>query len=126
MRLEALHGRAEAPHSGKHNRLGAAGLSRAGGHPNAGTEALQRLSGAAQIAHLIIEEDHIGPRRNLRHRLPLLDGTPLTRGFSATAARSARATPLKHPSMTWCGPPPDRTSTCRVIRDAFDIPRRNS
>ena len=47
----------------------------------------------------------------------MLDGTPVTRGFTATATRSARAIALKQPSITWCGPPPDSTLTCSAVHD---------
>ena len=53
--------------------------------------------------------------------VPLVDGTPTTRGSRATASRSERATDLNWASTTWCALRPEMTRTCRVICDVATI-----
>ncbi len=45
--------------------------------------------------------EHGTPARTPHHSVPLVDGTPLTRGSSATASASARATALNAASTMW-------------------------
>jgi len=67
------------------------------------------MGGAAEVAHLEVEDREAGA-----HRLPFVDGTPVTRGFGATATASARATALKVPSIAWWALPGTSRRTCRV------------
>ena len=48
--------------------------------------------------------------------MPLVEGTPVSRGSTAIASRSARATALYCASTMWCGSRPESTRTCRAIR----------
>ena len=67
---------------------------------------LEALLHAAQVAHLVVDDGDVRA-----HNAPFVDGTPLTRASSATAAASARATALNAASMMWCAfsPASERT-----------------
>ena len=50
-----------------------------------------------------------------RSSVPLVLGTPWTRGSKATAARRARASALNCASTRWCGSRPASTRTCSAM-----------
>ena len=54
-----------------------------------------------QVARSVVQDDEFGC-----HSVPLVDGTPVTRGSYSTACRSARATALYCASVMWCGSRP--------------------
>ncbi len=73
-----------------HQPVGARGRTGVGSHLDVGTHPLQRALRRPQIPGAVVEYDD-----GLRcHRLPLVDGTPVTRGSNSTAWRNARATAL--------------------------------
>ena len=60
-----------------------------------GADVLERLLGAAPVAHPVVEQrDHVS--------VPLVDGHAASSGSMATATRSARANALKQASIMWC------------------------
>src|SRR5262249_32502893 len=71
------------------------------GHLDVGADPLQRPLRRPQVAGAVVEYDDF-----LCHSVPLVDGTPLTRGSCSTACRSARATALYWASVMWCGSRP--------------------
>ena len=58
--------------------------------------------------------------------VPLVEGTPVSVGSMATAARSARAKALNAASIMWWALVPASTLTCRVMRAALATARKNS
>src|SRR5262245_37918955 len=94
------HRLAEVPDARQDDGLGAVELARGADHPHPRAEPLERLGGAAQVAHLVVQDRDQGSRARRAHRNPLVEGTPPTRGLAATAAASARATALKQASIT--------------------------
>ena len=75
---------------GHHQPVGARGRIGVGGHLDLGAHPLKRPLCRPQIAGTVVEHDD-GFRC---HRVPLVDGTPVTLGSNSTAWRSARATAL--------------------------------
>ena len=73
----------------------------------------QSTLGRAKVARPVVEQDDPSGRRC--HRLPLVLGTPVSRGSRATASRSARASALNCASTMWCGSRPDSTRMWRQI-----------
>ena len=76
-----------------------------------GAGALDRAHGGAEVARAVVEDDD----RAAAQSVPLVDGTPVSRGSSATASRNARANALNCASTMWCGSRPASTRTCSAI-----------
>ena len=83
-------------------------------------DVLERLLDAAPVAHPVVDD------RDHASSVPLVDGTPVSRGSTATAARSARANALKHASIMWWAFVPACSSRCSVSRAAEATARKNS
>ena len=79
---------------------------------------LERAHHALQVVDAVVHHRD--------HRVPLVDGTPATRGSSAVAASSARAKALKAASTMWCGLSPRTRSRCAVSPALSTSARKNS
>ena len=91
-----------APTPGTTSPSACCGRTGVGGHLDLGADPLQRPLRRPQVAGAVVENND-----GLRcHRVPLVDGTPVTRGSNSTAWRSARATALYCASVMWCGSRP--------------------
>ena len=112
MDAERVHARPERTHTGEHDGIRGLDLDRVRREARIGTDVVERLLGRAQVADAVVEDCYP------RHRVPLVDGTPMPSTF--TASRNERATPLKVASMMWCVFLPRTRVTCSVIADAVD------
>ena len=101
--------RADARH---HEPVGVLGGLPVTGEGDLGAGPLDRADGGAQVAGAVVEDDD-GLRRAQSE--PLVEGTPVSRGSSATASRKARANALNCVSTMWCGSRPASTRTCSAI-----------
>src|SRR5207253_4052580 len=97
---DALDAGPEGTHPGHHQAVAVGGRVAVRGQLDLGTGALERADGGADVAEPVVEHDDAG---RTRHRLPFVEGTPVSRGSSATASRNARATALNCASTRWCG-----------------------
>src|SRR5205807_8306697 len=80
---------------------------------------LQPLLDAAEVAGAVIDHcDHA--------RVPLVEGTPCTRGSIRVARSSASAVALKAASMMWCAFRPWMSRRCSVIPAFIVKARKNS
>ena len=87
-------------------------VAHVGGDHRLGADVRERLLDAAPVAHPVVgDRDHVS--------VPFVDGTPVSSGSIATAARSARASALKHASIMWCAFVPACRSMCSVSRAAL-------
>src|SRR5215207_4178017 len=105
------HARLERADAGHHKPVGVARRVSVGGHLDVSADALQRPLRRSQVSGAVVEDDDFGC-----HSVPLVDGTPLTRGSYSTAWRSARATALYCASVMWCGSRPYKVRTCSAMR----------
>ena len=91
-----------APTPGTTRPSAATAARRVGGDLDVGPDPLQRALRRAQIARPVVQDnDAIS-----LSQVPLVDGTPVTRGSGSTACRNARATALYSASVMWCGSRP--------------------
>ena len=77
---QARHARLERADTGHHQPVGILRRTGLGGHLDVGADALQRSLSRPQIARAVVEDDDF-----LCHSVPLVDGTPVTRGSYSTA-----------------------------------------
>ena len=91
---------AEGPLARHHQLVGARDHLRVGAHDHVGADRGERLGDAAQVpAPKVGDRD---PRCAHFVSVPLVDGTPTTRGSSRAAIEAARAKALKSASIMWC------------------------
>ena len=107
------HARGESAHAGHDQTVRLHRRVRVRRHRDVGADPGQRALGGAQVPGPVVEHHHVRTAHGDPDRAPLVDGTPSTRGSSATASRSARATALNCASTTWWALRPDSTRTCR-------------
>src|SRR6202040_685910 len=105
------HACLERADPGYHEAVGVVRRVGVGGHLDVGADALQRPLCRSQVAGAVVEDNDFGC-----HSVPLVDGTPVTRGSYSTACRSARATALYCASVMWCGSRPYSVRTCSAMR----------
>src|SRR5690606_28450967 len=79
--------------------------------------ALHRAHRGAEVARAVVEDDD---RRSSAHwpspsSVPLVDGTPVSRGSMAAASRNARANALNYASTRWWGSRPASTRTSNAF-----------
>ena len=103
---------ANAPTPGTTSPSAASAASLVGGQLDLRAGPLERADGGAQVPRAVVEDDDAG--RGAQSR-PLVDGTPVSRGSSATASRNARAKALNCVSTRWCGSRPASTRTCSAM-----------
>ena len=116
--LKVIHAGVERAHSGQHHPTRLGDTARVTGDLRHEAHPFQPLLDAPQIAHAVVDDrDHLGSSesRTRPYRLPFVESTPSIRSSSPVARSMARANPLKHASMTWCGFSPCWTSMCRFI-----------
>ena len=92
-----LHRPWHGPDAGEHHAVGLAHTPVVGGELGGGAHVLERFPDRAEVAHPVVED-----REAWRQRIPLVEGTPVSSGSSAAAARRARAKALKEASTMWC------------------------
>ncbi len=85
------------------------------GQDDLGPRLGQRPGRRVQVARAVVEDGDAGPGPT-RHRAPLVDGMPVTRGSGSTAARSARASALNWPRRCGAGRGPRSASGARRAR----------
>ncbi len=75
------HAGLERADTGHHQPVGPRGRTGVGGHFDVGADPLQRPLCRSQVAGTVVEDNDGFPC----HRVPLVDGTPVTRGSNSTA-----------------------------------------
>ena len=94
---------AERPLTGDHQLVGARQDVGVGADDRLRPDAGERLLDAAEVAAAEIGDDDLASSRAAHAvSVPLVDGTPTTRGSIRTAAEVARANALNSASIMWC------------------------
>ena len=96
-RAETLHARGERPDPGDDQAVGVHCRLSVGRQGHLGAGPLQGANGRPEVAGAVVEDGDLGRGSGGGGRAqsePLVEGTPVSRGSSATASRSARATAL--------------------------------
>jgi len=109
---ESRHARLVGADARHDESVGGSGSTRIGGHFDRGAHPFQGALGRPEVARAVVEDN----QGLLGHKVPLVDGTPVTRGSGSTAWRSARATALYCASVMWCGSLPYSVRTCNAMR----------
>src|SRR5690606_23818930 len=122
---ESLHAGLVRSHAGHQETVRVEGGLEVAGQGDVGTGPLQGAYAGAQVAGTVVEDDdrwlaaHLTPPTPSPtpspSSVPLVDGTPVSRGSIAAASRKARAKALYCASTRWCGSRPARTRTCSAI-----------
>src|SRR5688572_23136155 len=97
---EILHARPERALPRQDDAGRARDASGVAGHECRLPEMLEGFLRAVEVSDAVVDD---GERLAHPASVPLVDGTPRTRGSCCVAASSARARPLNAASITWCG-----------------------
>src|SRR5262249_49694325 len=107
-RLDLVHRGAEGTIAREHQGVRPPQGGRVAAELDLGADLAEALRHAAEVADAVVDDRD--------HRLPLVEGTPVTPGSHATAVRSARAVALNSVSAMWWLLRPRSTSRCRLKR----------
>src|SRR6185437_7281373 len=107
----------EVAHAGHEHPLRGPHLIGVGGQHGLVARRREGAHHALQVVHPVIDHGD--------HSVPLVDGTPVTRGSRVVAASSARANALNAASTIWCGLSP-RIKSRWAVSPAFSTSARKN